>query len=373
MTNGHQPVPKPLIRRLGSNAHKWLGLGAAAFWLLQAATGILLVFHFEVDDILRSSSWVPTDKAAIQLRLDELADAGGKAKVNWIWTTAGLPDRYQISYSDAKGTDKKIWIDGGGTILRDARADDYSFLGLAREIHIDLLSGTTGQWIMAVTGTLLASNILLGLYLGWPRRQRWNTVLRPIASTNRRARFYSWHRAVGFWAAAPAFVIVATGAMILFEHGIRDLIGAPEHELPAIISTAPMVDWAAAAEAAEKAIPGGHFVGSAMPVPSDASYYFSIHAPGELYRGGYSASLVVVDARNAAVRAVFDATKAEPKQAFVSSFYPLHTGEAAGLTGRILALAIGFWLVTTVLLGLFLWWNKRQRWNRNQKKPATKS
>jgi uncharacterized iron-regulated membrane protein len=361
MTSAARPTSKPLLRRGIVIVHQWLGLGAATFWLLQAVTGILLVFHFEADDMLRSVQSAPTDKVAIQTRLDQLADAGGKAKVNWIWTTAGLPDRYQISYSDAEGTDRKLWIDGGGGKLHDTRADDFSFLALIREIHIDLLSGNTGQWIMAVTGALLATNILSGLYLGWPRRQRWRAVLKPVKSASRKIRYYSWHRAVGLWAAVPALIVVATGTMILFEHGIRDLINAPENELPAITASTPIISWEQASEAAESAIPGSHFVGNVMPEASDASYYFSVHAPGELYRGGYGASLVIVDARDASIRAVFDATKADTKQAFVNSFYPLHTGEAAGLVGRILALAIGLWLATTVVLGLLLWWNKRRR------------
>ena len=38
--------------------HRWLGLSAAAIWLVQAITGILLTFHFEAEDaMLLVESW----------------------------------------------------------------------------------------------------------------------------------------------------------------------------------------------------------------------------------------------------------------------------------------------------------------------------
>src|SRR3546814_11717997 len=88
---------------------------------------------------------VPTDLAAIERRIDTLANAGGKAKVDWIWTTAGLSGRYIILHDDSAGISRKAYIDGAGTMLRNAPADDYSFLGLMREIHLTLVAGKMGR------------------------------------------------------------------------------------------------------------------------------------------------------------------------------------------------------------------------------------
>ena len=59
--------------------HQWLGLASGAVWLVQAITGMLLSFHFEVDDALMSRAQPATDFAAIEERMDTLAgpDTGG--------------------------------------------------------------------------------------------------------------------------------------------------------------------------------------------------------------------------------------------------------------------------------------------------------
>jgi uncharacterized iron-regulated membrane protein len=131
--------------------HRWLGLGAAAIWLVQALTGILLVFHFEAEDAMLAPRHQPSDLAAIERRLGAFADAGNNAKVDWIWTTAGLADRYIISFAGPDGVARKAYIDGAGTILRDRPAAEYSFLGLMREVHLTLVAGTAGHWILAAS------------------------------------------------------------------------------------------------------------------------------------------------------------------------------------------------------------------------------
>jgi uncharacterized iron-regulated membrane protein len=348
-------------RRTFVKLHRWLGLAAAAIWLLQAITGILLTFHFEVEDAMLSDRHVPTDLAAIEQRIDTLKNAGGEAQVDWIWTTAGLSDRYIVLHDDTHGVSRKAYIDGAGAVLRNDAADDYSFLGLMREIHLTLVAGTVGHWVLAVSGLLLVTNLIFGFVVAWPRRGQWRQALRPRGGRGSTAGYYSWHKALGLWVGVPALVIVATGSLILFEHEIRDLIGAEEVSLPPNPATGEPVGFAIAARAAVAAIPGSRFVGTTMPSTTDASYHAWVRAPGELYRGGYGGSLVIVDANNGVVRGAWPATEADAAEAVVASFYPLHTGESLGLLGRLLSLAIGVWLTTSITLGLLLWWRKRSR------------
>lgn len=341
--------------------HRWLGLGAAAIWLVQAITGILLTFHFEAEDAMLSTRHVPTDPAAIERRIDTLVNAGGTAKVDWIWTTAGLSDRYIILHNDSSGVSRKAYIDGAGTILRNAPTDDYSFLGLIREIHLTLVAGTVGHWILAVSGVLLFTNMIFGFVVAWPKRGQWRHALRPRGRRGSTAGYYSWHKALGLWVGIPALILVATGTLVMFEEQVRGLVGAEEVSLPPNPVTGPSVGFAAASRAAVAAIPGSRFVGTTIPSAEDASYHAWVRAPGELYRGGYGGSLVIVDANDGKIRGAWPATEASAAQWFVASFYPLHTGESLGLFGRILSLAIGIWLTTTIILGVLLWWRKRLR------------
>ncbi|QNO29141.1 PepSY domain-containing protein [Sphingopyxis sp. OPL5] len=348
-------------RRTLVKLHRWLGLAAAAIWLVQAVTGILLTFHFEAEDAMLSMRHVPTDPAAIERRIETLAEAGGKARVDWIWTTAGLSDRYIILHADSAGVSRKAYIDGAGTMLRNAPADEYSFLGLMREVHLTLVAGTAGHWILAVSGVLLLTNLIFGLIIAWPKRGQWRQALRPRGRRGSTASYYSWHKALGLWAGIPALIIIASGTLVMFEEQVRDLVGAEEVSLPPNRATGQAVGFAAASRAAVAAIPGSRFVGTTMPSAEDASYHAWVRAPGELYRGGYGGSLVIVDANDGSIRGAWPITEASASQIVVASFYPLHTGEGLGLTGRILSLATGLWLAVTIVLGVLLWWRRRAR------------
>lgn len=355
------PLQGRSLRRSFVKVHRWLGIAAAAFWIVQALTGLILSFHFELEDASLSTARVPTDLAAIERRIDAFADSGPDAAVNFIWTTAGLPDRYVISYVDTSGETRLARIDGAGEILRDRHADDHSFLTMMRAIHLDLMAGKVGHWISAITGGLLATNLLFGLWMAWPARGQWRRALVPIRKGGPQAKAYSWHRALGLWAVAPAFIIAMTGTLMLFEHEVGHVLGVEEIALPANPPAARQASFAQVHDAAVAAIPGSRFVGTTMPSREDASYYAWVHAPGELYRGGYAGSLVIVDANDASVRGAWPATEHGWARYLMYSLYPMHTGEAGGLPGRILATLIGVWLLVLMFLGLQLWWRRRRR------------
>ncbi len=49
----------------------------------------------------------------------------------------------------------------------------------------------------------------------------------------------------------------------------------------------------------------------------------------------------------------------------MSALFPIHTGEAGGIVGRLLSIAVGLWLVAMIVVGLLLWLKRR--------KPRTKT
>jgi uncharacterized iron-regulated membrane protein len=361
-TTSNPKVSRSSRRGAFLRIHRWLGLGAALLFLVQAITGTILAFHFELQDASLSTVHRPTDLAALEKRIDSLRTPAGAANITWIWTTAGLKDRYVILYSDASGTARTAHVDGGGTVFLDRDADQLGFLGFMREVHMTLASGEIGHWILAVSGILLITNIIAGVVLAWPRRKSWRTALKPLSKGNSVARLYSWHRALGLYLAIPALAVVGTGTLIQFEEPLFELLNTPEVSLPPNPPRAPDVGFAIAAQAATRALSGSAFVGTTFPSAQDASYYAWVRGPGELYRpGGYGGSLVVVDANNGSVRGAYPAKDANAAYTFVGALYPLHTGEALGLPGRILGMLIGIWLTAMTLLGLFLWQRRRRQ------------
>src|SRR5688500_14706893 len=84
-------IAKPLLR--------WLALAAALLWLLQAVTGTLLSYYFEINDTAISSVERSKDLDGIDRRMQAFEAAGGEARINWIWSTAGLKDRFMLNYT----------------------------------------------------------------------------------------------------------------------------------------------------------------------------------------------------------------------------------------------------------------------------------
>ncbi|WP_409574710.1 PepSY-associated TM helix domain-containing protein [Sphingopyxis sp. PET50] len=212
--------------------HRWLSIGAAIFWLLQAITGVLIVFHWEINDAAISRLERPTDLAAIERRIDALAPPGGAAIVQSVWDSGSNSDRYVVFMQDAEGVRRGVRLAGDGTILRNAAPDDSTLMEFLVGFHHDLL-GEWGSWIVAISGILLCSNLSLGLVAAWPKRGTWRRALVPTRKGPVAARLYSWHRAIGLWAVVPALVIAATGTMMKFEDGVGSLVGAAPVALPA--------------------------------------------------------------------------------------------------------------------------------------------
>lgn len=344
-----------------SSVIRWLGVVAALIWLLLAITGILLTHHFEINDRLVSPAQPQKNLAAIERRFDALEAIGGQAKVKWIYTTAGMRDRFLVNYVDANGDVRHLRVAGDGSVLLDTRESDHTFLEMVRQIHLSLAAGKTGEWISAISGVLLLANLVLGLLRFWPRDEAWAEVFRPHRTAEPQDRLLSWYRAIGLVGAVPAFIVVAAAVIIHFEHSIEDVVGAPPVRLSPIVPSGSGAGFAAVARAAESAVPGGRFVGTAIPAGPDATYYVSVWAPGDHFReGGYAGSTVIVNGNDASIREVRLSEDAKPAYAFIGLPYPVHTGEIAGPLGRFFVGLVGLWLVTVIALGLVLWARRRR-------------
>lgn len=357
---------RPSLRRRLVTLHRWLGLGAALFWLIQAITGVIILFHWEVKDNAFAGAHRPTDLAAIERRIDALAPAGSEAKIGSVWTTAGLADRYDINMTGADGISRAVRVAGDGTVLNSKGPGDGHVLDTAVGIHHTLLAGDLGDWIVTISGLLLLSNLIFGIVAAWPPRGRWRTALTPVNKGPLVARFYGWHRAIGLWVAIPAIVLVGAGTLIKFEDGLGPLIGAESVSLPPLAPAGPAVGFATAARAALGAIPGSTLTAVSYPKEDDATYRIRVLAPGEIRRA-YGASVVMVDANTGAVRGTFPIAEAEPRRAFITALYPIHTGEAGGTIGRVLTGLIGVWLATMIVVGTLLWYR------RTRKRPSARA
>jgi len=324
-------------------AWKWLGALFALLWLFEGVTGALLVYHFKLNDALISPKSGPVDFAAIERRMHEIEAVGGKAHVNWIWSTAGLPGRFLMNYTAADGETRMARVAGDGSLLLDTPEGHPSFLETVRLLHLELFSGDGGERILSIAGIAL----LIALVHAFVTSLR-NARASPAAPASKVDR---WYQRLSLWGTLPAFVVVIAAVTVFFEHDIEGPIGAPPIHLTAIPQTTDALGFAGVAAAAEKAAPGSRFVGTALGKPEDATHYVSVNRPGEWFRDdGYAGTLVIVNGNDGSIREVRTLEGATFPYKAIALPYPLHTGEIFGGVGRFLVLIIGLWLAAWSLL-----------------------
>lgn len=351
--------------------HRYVSLGLAAVWLVQALTGVLMVFHWELDDALVAGEHrpvAPVDVAAAAVRVQREYPA---STVTAFYATAGAADRFDIYLDNPQGNTDIVRVDGSGRTLVARPLDyDYRRAGLIQAaivLHQTLFAGEAGKTFLGVSAVFLLTNIVMGLMLAWPRRAEWRRALLPRTSRVRIANVFAWHRAAGLWLALPALCLITAGMLVAFEDPLDELLGtgASPVALAGVHSSrvdslttatvAPMVAMQTAMQRFPAAVP----TSMRMPGKESPWYQVRLKQPGEARRV-YGQTAVFVSADDGRIIAVNDALQASRTQRFVYALIPTHTGEILGNPGRLLAMAVGLWLLTMLVLGVTLWSGRRR-------------
>lgn len=343
--------------------HRWISLTVALIWLVQALTGTLSVFRWELDEQTVAGEVVPVKFAVLGAAVDKLETQPGTS-VSSVWTSGTSANRFDVHYS-VGSSDRVMRVDGLGRPLRDRSSDQLARQGAIWDsihtIHTSLMAGDTGKWLIGISGLLLITNILLGLKLAWPKRRTFVKVMFRAPAGGPAARLYGWHRKVGLWFALPALLTVSAGVMMVFVAGVERVLKA-EIPDPVVSSSGPgqgPVGFGSAVQVALETFPDASFSGASLPTHEAPWYRIRLRNAGELPRK-WGTSVVYVAAADGRVLSTYDAARPVPGRAVVDTLYALHTGQMGGIFGRITVLVIGCLLLTLLALGLSLWWIRRR-------------
>src|SRR5207249_4981083 len=84
--------------------HKYLSLTVAALWLMQAVTGALLVFHWELDDWAVAGPQRRLDPVRFGAFLENLQAAHSRQAVKSVYASGGPPGRFAAEHLQPKST-----------------------------------------------------------------------------------------------------------------------------------------------------------------------------------------------------------------------------------------------------------------------------
>ena len=344
-------------------AHKYLSLTFGLLWLLQAATGTLLVFRGELEDATLAGPNQPLDQAAFAAAVSRLEADRKPSTLTFILPSEGSKNRYDLLFEAPDGLTRVLRVDGEGQLVADRPRDhDYPAPGLfqtALDFHESLFSGQRGMWFMGISGLLLLTNIVGGICIAWPRPgQAWRRVLLPGTAGTAPVKLYKWHRALGLAFAAIALVTVTTG--ILQEYPVDHWMGVQRPDPPPREGHAPFaVPFGAALATAFARYPGAPIALIEMPAADHPWYRIGVRQHDDTRRV-FGWTSVLVDAQDGRVLLDVPAADLPLRNKIYNSFYSIHTGEFFRLGGRVVVLFVGLWMLTMATFGFGLWWTRRK-------------
>lgn len=235
-------------------------------------------------------------------------------------------------------------------------------------LHRYLLLAEAGKTIIAVSGWMLVLMCFSGLLL-WLPKPKWQ-ALRQAVSVNWRATWaaicFRLHRMAGFFALPVLLLLGFSGSYF----------NKPQWVLPALehISTltpaakvgnadpSSMTRIAAtqAMHIAQSLYPQARVSRLGLPSSSSAPYEVRLRQSGELHTGD-GATRVSIDAHSGTILRVIDPLRGTAGDRFLACLFPLHSGMAFGIAGRMFMSVFGLLPLLFFVTGLHMWRKNKRR------------
>ena len=350
--------------------HRWTSLVSTVFLLLLCLTGLPLIFHHEIDELLGYAPEAQTtvagkEKATID-RIAKAALASDPGKVlqyiAWDKDEPGIVIAYTNQAVDGKPDD---------AVVRAYDAYSAELLGpvgtgpmlAVLKLHTDLFVGQPGKLFLGAMGFLFLVAIVSGVVLYWPFTRRLNFgVLRQGKS--RRILWLDWHNLLGVVTITWAFVVGSTGMINTWAEPMLDQWRV--HELASMVAAYAGNPQRSHTASLDKIVANAKAVDSGLDVafiafpgtPFTSARHFAAFMRGDKPLTSRLLRPVLLDGDTAEVVSTRD-LPFYLKALFLSQ--PLHFGDYGGMPLKIVwALLDGFTIVV-IGSGLYLYLVRRSK------------
>ena len=370
------------LRKLWLKLHLYLGLFGGGLFVLMSLTGSFLVFYKAIDEWLNPSLMTTSGKGPYR-PLNEIVAAAKAAGpiggvldgVEWPLHRQGVFLTWHKVQTD--NADEFRWIQvtidpyTAAVLSKDREWGGY-FVSLVYNLHASLLMDDFGATILGFVAIFLLISIITGLYLWWPRPDKFRQAVTFTSGGSVIRRHYEWHKLSGFYSAIILGMLAFTGVYLEFGDYVIPIVRlfSPVQEFPKEEDVRSYPSPGSRPLSAEQAIalagqvfPNGELRYLGLPQEDQGVYYVAMHQPGEVRTSG-SESQVWLDQYSGKVLRVHDWSRFTGGETFLAWLFPLHNGEAFGLTGRWIVFIAGFVPLLLYVTALRVWWLKRQAHRR---------
>lgn len=373
-------------RKLWLKVHLWLGLTMGLLLSIYGITGSILVFHAELEEWLHSDMLVIEVPAQPNYRpLADIFSAGRaamppQAKLNFATypRNENVAFKLQFAFDDSNGVAHR-WL---------VAVNPYTALVTGKQFHglaTDLLPSTFIDFIfelhyallmpwdissplVGLSGMLLIISTLTGLIVWWPLTGKWRQAL-AFKTGRGKVRFnYELHKVSGFYTLTVMIPVLFSGVYMVVPHSVVPVLEvfSPVTYRYWFQSTQPTAKTEAismdqAVSIAMRQYPSGRpnmIYGATEPTKTYTVCQDGIDVPGSILQR----RCTVIDRYSGKILDLDDPSlpNATVGEIFTHWQWPLHSGQAFGMTGRILVFVMGLVCPILFATGLIRWLQKRK-------------
>jgi len=399
MTAAHRPRASGRAREVVFWVHLASGLVAGLVVAVMSATGVAIAFEHEILAFFdRRVARVAAPDGEKRLPLDALVSSAAEKRPGFRPTLLLVPSDPTSALELRAGREGALYVDPYSGSVSDPRSGAaHEILHTLEEWHRWLGLEGRGQAVgKLVTGVCNAALVLLcltGLWVWLPLlpagRSAWRRRLWFRRGLEGPARDRSWHDVVGFWTLPVLALLAGTAVVFSFEWGHRLVFAAFGEEAPAARGPGMLAG-------PPVSLPDGP--PGRAPLSLEA-----IHAAAAARHPGHEAIALPLARTAGPVRpldvVVFEPApfqtrgrvqlKVDPFTGDVLSTFGwadrsagtrarvlirfLHTGEALGWPGRIVAVAATAFSLLLVYTGFTLSWARFRRWRARRRRDLPAS
>ncbi|MDO7836267.1 PepSY-associated TM helix domain-containing protein [Sphingobium sp. HBC34] len=392
------------MRAILVQLHRYVGLSVAVFLMIAGLTGSILAFQSEIDAVLNprlfrvENPGRPLPLSTLVSRV-ETAMPGASVRGVTLPTDAGGSIHVSLAAVGQKQLDQdEIFVDGatgqilGGRLWGAARVDRPHLIPFIYRLHYSLhMPGSWGVWLMGGVALAWMLDCFVGFYLTLPRGTQFWKKWRPIWKIKRGAGHYRLnldvHRAFGLWLWAALFLLALTSvAFNLNTQIFRPVLTALLPMSPSIWdrSSLPLpppvrVGWDQAttlARAEAVRLDWPHRPVQRIALAREAGFYQVRF--GNRHQAGFGTWALYVATTSGHIIGAERGGDGQAGDIVDALIYPIHSGQIAGLPGRILICLTGLVVAMLSVTGVYIWWKKRapraaRRHHERSKGPSTQA
>jgi uncharacterized iron-regulated membrane protein len=382
MASGNAQLRKVLLK-----VHLYIGLALGLVLSIAGLTGSLIVFWQPIDTALNpellatdprctESAFRPIDELVAAVRaklppggqLSSLDFPDHERPLLWAWyhrptSEAGWDDIYTLFVKPCSGevmgprlwnSQRRPW---GGPLMS-------ALIQLHTSLWLNEGSFLRGNHLLSFGSVFLMLSILIGYVLWWPNPGAWRSALTIKRGARGTRLHYDLHKVVG--ASAGGLLLLALFTAIhmyepwtqVIDHGVNLLSPVTGLDEPPPMST-PIPDVVSigpqkVTEIAMTALPRARPVSIEFPAGERGVYLVTLDT------GAVWKTQVSIEPYSGAVLRIQGPHVASAGDHVLGWLFPLHTGQAFGLPGRVLMVVIGLVPMCLYMTGFVLWWNRRR-------------